>query len=246
MQYAAIENGTNGKWYGRIIDLPGSIAKANSREELILNLKTEKHEYILWLKRFKEDLSGILLDKIIIKEEILNIPQLGESGGAVALFEHDKPAVSSERLKIYFKLMGYSRKTLLELIRDIPPEKMTVQVSHSNRTIIQVLNHICNAEEWYKSRLGKEADFIYEKHVGMSVDCLDQKPIVERLEVVRKGCINVLKDLIVQKGAIIFTRDAYTNHPEEPWTAHKVLRRFIEHEREHYYLIRTMRQSLNF
>jgi len=244
VHYTAIENGTNGKWYGRIIDLLGSITKANSREELVLNLENEKHEYILWLKGYNEDLSVYLHDKLIIKEEISNISQLGESGGTVALFEYDKRVVSSERLKYFFKLMEYSRKTLLELIKDIQPEKMAEQVSQNNRTIIQVLHHICNTEEWYKSRLGEEADFLYEKHLGISVDYLDQKPIIERLEYVRKGCLNVLNDLIVQKGAKIFTREAYTNYPEEPWTAHKVLRRFIEHEREHYYSIRTMKQSL--
>ena len=134
--------------------------------------------------------------------------------------------------------MDFSRQSLLELIRVIPLEKLSTPLPDSDRTIRQVLTHISNAEEWYKSRLGEEADLLFKKYVGMAISRLDQKPVLERLELVRRGCIDVLKDLVIQKGARIFTRDAFTNYPEEQWTSHKVLRRFIEHEREHYYSIK--------
>ena len=238
MLFAAIEKGTTATWYARIIDLPGSITKASSRETLLQNLESELNEYILWLKHYYEEISISPDERIIIKEELFNIPQLGESGGTVALFEFDKQAITSERLGYYLKLMEFSRQSLLELIGEIPLEKLSDPLPDSNRTLMQVLTHISNAEEWYKSRLGKEADILYEKYIGMAITRLDKKPVLERLELVRRGCINVLKDLVVQKGARIFTRDAFTNYPKEQWTSHKVLRRFIEHEREHYYSIK--------
>ncbi|MFX0016923.1 MAG: type II toxin-antitoxin system HicB family antitoxin [Promethearchaeota archaeon] len=244
MLYSAIEKGTSDKWYGRIIDLPGTITKANSREDLLQNLESEVNEHILWLKHYNEEISISTHERIIIKEELFNITRLGESGGTVALFEFDKQAITSERLVYYLKLMEFSRQSLLELIGEIPLEKLSEQLSDSNRTTIQVLTHICNAEEWYKSRLGKEADILYEKYIGMSIPRLDETPILERLELVRRGCINVLKDLIIQKGARIFTREAFTPYPKEQWTSNKILRRFIEHEREHYYSIKTRSRGL--
>ena len=36
----------------------------------------------------------------------------------------------------------------------------------------------------------------------------------------------------------VFTRADFTSYPTEQWTARKVLRRFLEHEREHIYNIR--------
>ncbi|MFW9903192.1 MAG: DinB family protein [Candidatus Thorarchaeota archaeon] len=244
MLSAAIEKGDTAIWYGRIISLPGTITKANSRETLLQDLELELNEYILWLKLYNEEISISPNEKIVIKEELFNIPQLGESGGAVALFEFDKQAITSERLRYYLKLMEFSRQSLLELIGTIPLEKLSDPLPDSDRTIMQVLTHISNAEEWYKSRLGKEADFLYKKYVGMAITRLDKKPVLERLELVRRGCISVLNDLVVQKGARIFTRDAFTNYPEEQWTSHKVLRRFIEHEREHYYSIKKRMRSL--
>ncbi len=246
MLSAAIENGTTGKWYGRIIEFPGTIAKANSRGELLQNLESEVNEYILWLKHYNEEISISIHEKIIIKEEVFNVTRLGESGGTVALFEFDKQPVTSKRLRYYLKLMEFSRQSLLELISKIPLDKLSEQLPNSKRTTTQILIHIANAEEWYKSRLGKEADIQYEKYIGMSIDRLDKKPVLERLEHVRRGCIYVLKNLSVQKGAKIFTRDAYTNYPKEQWSFNKVLRRFIEHEREHFYSIRKwMKESKN-
>lgn len=243
MLSAAIENGTPDIWYGRIIDLPGTITKAHSREGLLQNLELEVNEHILWLKHYNEEIS-ISNQQIIIKEEVFNVPQLGESGGAMAFFEFDKQPVTSERLQYYLKLMEFSRQSLLELIGKFPLENISEQLPDSNRTIIQILTHISNTEEWYKSRFGKEADNLYEKYIGMTTDRLDRKPVLERLELVRIGCINVLKDLVVQKGAQIFSRDAFTSYPTEQWSTTKVLRRFIEHEREHYYSIRKRRQFL--
>ncbi|MFX0123490.1 MAG: DinB family protein [Candidatus Hodarchaeota archaeon] len=244
MLFGAIEKGTTSTWYGRIIDLPGTISKANSRETLLQNLESEVNEYILWLRHYNEEISISPNERIIIKEELSNIPQLGESGGTVALFKFDKQAITSERLCYYLKLMEFSRQSLLELIGEIPLEKLSDSLPYSDRTIMQVLSHISNAEEWYKSRLGKEADILHERYVGMAITRLDKKPVLERLELVRRGCINVLKDLVVQKGARIFTRDAFTNYPEEQWTSNKVLRRFIEHEREHHYSIKKRIQGL--
>lgn len=237
MLFAAIETGTTNKWYGRIINLPGTIAKAKTRDNLFHQLSIERNEYVVWLKRFNEDLSIPTGGEIVIKEEVLDIAELGESGGSVALFEFDIQPISSEKLENYLRLMNYSRQSLLELINKIPESKMSKKLLTSERTPIQILKHVCNAEEWYISRLGEEAEQLYERFIGMPVPHLDSKPIFERLRIVRKGCVDVLKELIIPKEARIFTTAAYTNHPDEKWTAHKVLRRFIEHEREHYYSI---------
>ncbi|MFX1282913.1 MAG: DinB family protein [Promethearchaeota archaeon] len=246
MLSAAIESGTTCKWYGRIIKFPGTIAKGNSKRELIQNLDSEVNEYILWLKHYNEEISISIDEKIVIKEEVFNVADLGESGGTVALFEFDKLPVTSKKLNYYFRLMDFSRQSLLELINKIPVDRLSEQLPHGKRTTTQILTHIANAEEWYKSRLGKEADILYEEYVGMPIDRLDKKPILDRLKHVRKGCIYVLKNLGIQKGAKIFTRESYTNYPKEQWSFNKVLRRFIEHEREHFYSIRNwVKESKN-
>ncbi|MFX0116202.1 MAG: DinB family protein [Candidatus Hodarchaeota archaeon] len=241
---AAIEHGTTSKWYGRIIELPGTIAKAASRKQLLLALQLMLDSHISWLKQNNESITVNSAETIRVKEEIIDIPALGESGGCVALFEFDKQPVTLENLRNYFRLMAYSRKALLELIQPIPPELFNVRLPESNRTTLQILAHICNAEEWYKSRLGEHVDQRYEEVIGMPMAKLDKLPILQRLDIVRKSCLVVLEETILSKGATIFTREAYTDFPEELWTASKVLRRYIEHEREHYYSLVNRLQKL--
>ena len=71
----------------------------------------------------------------------------------------------------------------------------------------------------------------------MKVEEADKLPINERLSTVRQACITTLEELISVKTGV-FTRAEYTNYPDERWTPKKVLRRFLEHEREHIYNIR--------
>ena len=72
----------------------------------------------------------------------------------------------------------------------------------------------------------------------MPISQVDELPIMTRLVAVREACVRTLRDIIPTKGKEIFQRQEYTDYPKEQWTAHKVLRRFLEHEREHIYNIR--------
>jgi len=64
----------------------------------------------------------------------------------------------------------------------------------------------------------------------MTEDEVDQLPLFERLEVVGRACVATLRGLEPQKGARAFARKEFIAHPGEQWTAHKVMRRFLERE----------------
>ncbi|MFW9848254.1 MAG: DinB family protein [Candidatus Thorarchaeota archaeon] len=234
----AIECGDTGLWYGRIIEHLGTHARTQTRNELLTVLREEFVYYCAWLERHGFNMDRTEPDNWNIKEELEGIGELGESGGEVALFEFDKREVTSDILEEAICKMVFNRQELLDLcqgvdmkiLRKIPPEK--------KRSIEDILQHVCNAEEFYISRLGKEADDIYEHYLGIPVVDADKLPILKRLDVVRTACIKSLNDIIPAKGDAIFYREEYTNYPEEKWTTYKVLRRFLEHEREHIYNIR--------
>jgi uncharacterized damage-inducible protein DinB len=54
-----------------------------------------------------------------------------------------------------------------------------------------------------------------------------------RLVAVREMAVRRLAVLTPEERRATFTRAEYTDHPNEEWTGRKVLRRFVEHEREH-------------
>lgn len=238
LYHAAIEHGTTDIWYGRIIELPGTHARAKKASLLSIEIEDEIRYHTSWLIKHGVECPRADTIEVVIQEEIRNIPELGESGGEVALFEFDRQPVDEELLKSFFSYMKYNRQDLLLLIKSLGEDVMQHIPSGKKRNIIDILNHICNAEEWYKSRLGHKADLLYQENLGMPEDEVDELPVLERLDTVRNACIQTLVNLVPKMGDTVFRRKEYTDYPEEQWTAYKIMRRFLEHEREHYYNIR--------
>jgi uncharacterized damage-inducible protein DinB len=84
-----------------------------------------------------------------------------------------------------------------------------------------------NAEQWYISRLVPLETLPAEwKHD-------DEMSIFDHLAMVRRTAVARLRGLTEVERSEVFYPRAWTDHPDEPWTARKVLRRFLEHEREH-------------
>ena len=234
----AIEHGDTGIWYGRIIEFPGTHARATSKAKLLSDLKAELSYHIHWLQRHGEPIEYPDARKWNVKEEVTGIRELGESGGEVALFDFDQQSVDDRLLETVSRYMAYNRSDLLDICRSLDDEQMSYRPSGKGRCIAEILQHICNAEEFYISRLGRDADDVYEAHLGMPVSEADRLPILARLDVVRAACVKTLEELIPSRQQGVFQRAEYTHYPEERWTAFKVLRRFLEHEREHIYNIR--------
>lgn len=234
----ALETGTTGLWCGRLIEHMGTHARATSRAGVLRDLEDEHRYHLRWLRRHGETPPRATGLELTVMEEASGIGQLGESGGEVALFRYDVKPVPRNLLNNCIRWMGYNRADLLAQVKGLSAESMSAVPPGKKRNITQILSHICNAEEFYLSRLGPDADKLYESSLGMSVKEADALPVSERLGVVRHGCVETLRQLVPSKGDQVFTRAQYSSYPDEKWTAHKVLRRFLEHEREHIYNIR--------
>jgi hypothetical protein len=234
----AIEYGDTGFWYGRITEFLGTHARATSKTKLLSDLKAELSYHIHWLKRHGESIEYPDVGKWNVKEEVAGIKELGMSGGEVALFDTDMQNVDEGLLNIVFRYMTFNRFDLLDICKSLDDKQLSFVPSGKGRSIAEILQHICNAEEFYVSRLGRDADGTYEAHLGMPVSKADELPVLTRLEVVRAACVKTLEELIPSRCEGVFQRAEYTQYPEERWTAFKILRRFLEHEREHIYNIR--------
>lgn len=234
----AIEQGTTRTWYGRCIEFPGTIAWGGENQELLEELEREVYYHMDWLGNHQEQVPVCNEMALVVAEEVHNVPGLGESGGEVALFHYDMTPVTPEDLQYFVTLMSYNRDDLLTIVQDLPEDQLTMKPEGKLRSITDILHHICNAEEFYLSRMGPEAHTLYEIHAGLPVEAVDSLPVFQRLQTVRTASCKTLQDMIPQLGNIILTEEAYTAHPHEKWTARKVMRRFLEHEREHIYNIR--------
>ena len=207
--------------------LPGCTVRAPSRDEALRRLPEAIRDYHAWLRRHGEPAP--------LDEEPIKIETVGGSSGfgpfdpgdAAALFPPDREPVTPEEMEHHFRLMAHARADLLTLVQALPDDLLDWQSDPQSFSIRRLLRHIGNAEEWYVSRL------VPPDTLPLEWEQDEELPIFEFLEMERRTAVARLRQLTEEERAGVFYPAHWTQHPEEPWTARKALRRFLEHEREH-------------
>lgn len=210
-----------------VLDLPGCCVRATSRDEAIRRLPEAIREYHAWLENHGAggDLPEAEIE-IVVAEEIHGTGPF-DPGDAAGFFTPDRMLVTTAEMEDYFSLMTYSRSDLLSVINDLPASALDWQPEAKSFSIRRTLRHIGNAEEWYVSRLLPPEKLPHEWNDD------DQLPILDFLDMERRTALDCLRQLTEIERSQVFYPTCWTEHPEEPWSLRKVLRRFLEHECEH-------------
>jgi len=149
-------------WYTHVVELPGCFSRIASKEEEMLQLLLVAERRISWLRT--RELSWPILSSLGVEEQH-DIPELSESGGAVALFSSDLMTVDDRALKDAITLMSLSRVELLDVVNRLTETEFNAEPILGKRNVRKDINHIVNAEEWYISRLGPRYQHIYEDNI---------------------------------------------------------------------------------
>lgn len=212
---------------GHILALPGCCVGARSREEVLCALPQAVREYRAWLHRHdegpREQDTEVSFDVV---EEVVGTGPF-DPGDAAALFSVERSPVTSDDIEDCLRLMSYSRSDLLKMVEDLPDRVLDWRESQTTFSLRVLIRHIGNAEQFYISRLFEPDQLPREWAADRTL------PIFEFLELERRGCLDCLRRLDDRQRSEVFRPVHFTDHPEEEWTASKVLRRFVEHEREH-------------
>jgi uncharacterized damage-inducible protein DinB len=220
-----------------VVELLGCFSRGASRGEVLFFLDDIVEGRLAWLEA--RGLNHPHFSGFKVIEEQHDIPELGESGGAVALFKSDGAQIDEANLRDAVRLMQFSREEVLSAVEQLTEEKLDACPIPKKRTVRQDITHIVNAEEWYISRLGPKYQKVYEDNLS-TIKGISKSSAVERLRLTRGAIIPTLEAALRDGRQGPFTRSAYTRYPEEQWTLRKVLRRFLEHEREHLGTIKTV------
>lgn len=228
IRYAVyLEMHPDGRTMAHIPALPGCISRATTREEALRRLPEAAREYHAWLRRHGEP--GLSPD------EPVEFEIAGENAGfgpfdprnAAGLFPPDLAPASADQMERFIRLMGYARGDLLALVADLPDEVLDWQPDPQSLTLRRLLRHVGNAEEWYVSRI------VPAESLPPEWEHDEALPIFEFLAMERRTAIERLAGLTEAERSQLFHPQRWTDHPDEPWTATKMFRRFLEHEREH-------------
>jgi predicted RNase H-like HicB family nuclease/uncharacterized damage-inducible protein DinB len=228
MEYQAyIEIGVDGFSMAHVLDLPGCFARADDFQQVFPKLKHAIQETIFWMVVHGEAQH--------LQEEPVNLSiaevQKGHGpfnpGDDAALFTPERKYITKAEMETYFRWMGFARQDLLRLVYGLTVEQLDWKPDLDSFTPRKILRHIGNAEQWYVSRLVPRDELPAEWDDDENLD------LMAFLEMERRTALDCLRKLTDKQRGDIFYPTAWTRNPDEPWSARKVLRRFLEHEREH-------------
>lgn len=231
------EGEEGGECLAHAVDLPGCTVRASSRAEALARLPAAIGDQLAWLRRYGEPAPP--------ENEPVEVEVAGESygfgpfnpGDAAALLPPDLAPASPEEMETYFRLMAHTRADLLALVEGLPDELLDREPDHDSWPIRRILRHVGNAEEWYISRL------VPPDTLPPEWEHDDELPLFEFLAMERRTAVDRLRRLTAEERAAVVYPTQWTNHPDEPWTARKALRRAVEHEREHAGQVRGILQG---
>lgn len=200
-----------------MLDLPGCYSAGKDREIAMALAPSRITDYYSWIH--KHSPASPVVDgpfEIELVEEFKAYASKEDPEYLVnAFFEDDRRPLSSEDVEIGLRLLGWSRQDLLKVLRELTPEQLNKPIEGEVRgSISGILEHVCGAENWYFSQLGMDVNW-----------STLPDDVAGRLAAVRANTRAQLANLIKES--------RITESYGERWSARKILRRTLWHERAH-------------
>ncbi|MBU1319097.1 MAG: type II toxin-antitoxin system HicB family antitoxin [candidate division Zixibacteria bacterium] len=202
-------------WVAWVFDLPGCYSKARNREDAVANASSKIAEYFEWLTHYHYR-TPQPTERIEIEVAESFRSFISEGDYIVnAFFEDDRRPLSRDEVEHVLKLLEFTRGDLFRVIRRISPEQLDRPIRGEVQSSIRgILNHVAWAEWWYFDRLN-----LAFKSEEMPED------VMSMLEKVRTHTRRRLPHLA---GNTMITECI-----GERWSARKIVRRTLWHERAH-------------
>ncbi len=218
-----LENGVDGHSIAWALDFPGCYADGADGSTALLALPQALVAYESWIKAhaalsWLPDLSEFdvrLVDtwQVYFVDDDLNDSNDGYEVNA--WFRDDWRPLRADEIEHGLQMLRWNRAELMAAIEGASPAAMEEKQPGERWAVRGVLNHVAGAEWWYMDRLDL---------AGLTRDQVPKDPF-ERLPLVRKQLESILPDLA--------GLDRVVGKEGEFWSPRKLLRRTLQHERDH-------------
>ncbi|MFB0567822.1 MAG: type II toxin-antitoxin system HicB family antitoxin [Candidatus Bathyarchaeia archaeon] len=206
-------------------ECPGCWVFGRTPERALEKVKVAINDWFEWLKRHGEKIPTEASKFAVEVGEILRVNYNPvEAGKPEPLFWSEVTPTKSKDIARTICLLGYSRSDLLNMVSSLGNEILDWQPPGKPRTLRNALEHIGFVEWWYITRLDVELPTKFPKDV------------FDLLSHTRKIVIDYLQDFPKGKRSGVFQPRRDVGRRAKIcnlWTARKVLRRLVDHERLH-------------
>lgn len=224
MPYTVCAEEMEGIWIAHAPDLPGCFATHESRETAIAAIPKAVEDYQEWCRGHGLRISG--LSGPMMVTEVIRAWNYEEEYEVNAFFASDRPPLMKEELPELERLLQATRADLEAALDGLGEGDLKVEFPGERWPILGILAHVANAEQWYFDRLG----------LGQPTGKIRSDPL-ERIVSVRDHTLATLPMLVSRTGVLTLSG--------ETWSARKVMRRSLWHERDHTNHILKLRQRLH-
>lgn len=222
MPYIVCAEENDRRWIAHVPDLPGCFTTHDQRDQAINLVPKAVESYVEWAQEHGFRVSG--LSGPMLVSEVIRSWRYEEDYEVNAFFAADRPPLMTDELAEFEQLLMATREDLQATLEELDSDDLEQELS-GDWSIAQVLNHVALAEQWYFDRMG----------IGLPSGELPQSPL-ERLVRVRENTLARLPDLGKRIGVVTLSG--------ETWSARKVMRRTLWHERDHTEHVRKLRRRL--
>ena len=227
--------GPDGSTQSHIHNLMGCFALASTKERAKMKLRSAIPEYFSWLRSHEEEVVIPTRPKLAMVQELRIRGSPGDAGGPDPLLHCDRVAASHGDITRCLRLLAYTREDLLRLVSGLSRKALAWKPRREPRSVQDALRHIAQVDIWYLSRIGADP----------RLDKTKMRDIFTFLDYSRSLVREALPDLTMAQRANVFHPRKWSEKPY-PWTATKVLHRFVTHERQHTnYLRRILALSVS-
>jgi len=226
-----IENNNEGiRTVAWALEYPGCYAYGDNGQKALAALPGAIRTYSQWIGQHEPSwlqTGSIELevesvwDDYYLDKNFERAPEGDDNYAVESWFQNDWKPLTGEDIERSLKLFAWSRTDLLNLVKDLTPEKLDQTYPGERWSINGILKHVGGAEWWYMDNIGK----------AFPKSKIPKAPM-ERLSKVREAFIKLLPKL---EGV-----NLVAGSEGEFWSPRKILRRALWHERDHVVHIRKL------
>jgi len=227
--------------FAHSVDLLGCYAYADSKSAAIDGILKDSKEYCEWLQKLelspelkliiKELLKGITDVNII--EEVKMLPESSNIQEHSTLFNSEREELSQETFETYLSIINKLPEELMRIIFQLTNEELERKGLEEQESIKDELKALYQTEIDLMKKFGEEVERKFYEIINLTRDELESLSILERVVKVRQGAIALLRQYFSQlQQEVRISPEGEANVPGEEWSLKKILRIFIEHERE--------------
>ncbi len=217
-----VEDIETNHWVAFVFDHPGCFSSATTREEAIANAPARIDEYFEWLLNFVDEKPARNKStKVRLTEVIHSYRSVADPDYIVnAFFKDDGKPLTRVEVDVALVILSWAQLDLNTLVENIPVKQLNEPlVGDDENSIAKILDHLAWAEWWYFNRL------------DLGFPRSEMPPETRaKLEKVHAQTRALVPNLVGDTR--VFDKVG------EKWTARKVLRRTLWHERDHTRQIR--------